>query len=103
MQHRINRILTLSFLLLIWSTNAAASTTGSDMPWAGPLETIQGWLTGDIAHIALIVTIAISGLTLAFGEAGGAFRRMGGIVFGISMAAGATAVASALGIAGACI
>jgi type IV secretory pathway VirB2 component (pilin) len=103
MKNRLNKVLSVGVMFLIWSSPVFAATTGGDMPWSDPLSVIQSWLTGYLAHTALIITIAMSGLILAFGETGSVFRRIGGAVFGISMAAGATTVATALHIGGVCI
>ena len=43
----------------------------------------------------------IAGLLFAFGEAGGAFRRVFGIAFGAAIALGALTVLSSLGFVGA--
>jgi type IV secretion system protein VirB2 len=46
------------------------------------LQSIQGPVTKVVAVIIIIVT----GLTMAFGDAGGGFRRLIQIVFGLSIA-----------------
>ena len=90
-------------LSLFCLNEAFASTTGGMMPWDTGLSEIQGWLTGDLVHYGVVIVIAMSGLSLAFGEAGGFFRRAAGVVFGMSLAMGAATVATSLGIAGAVI
>lgn len=73
--------------LLVASTADAA---GSGMPWEEPLQVILDSITGPVAQIIAVLAIAITGLTLAFGDAGGGFRKLIQIVFGISIAFAAT-------------
>jgi type IV secretory pathway VirB2 component (pilin) len=47
------------------------------------------------------VAVVITGLMFAFGESGGAFRRVFGIAFGAAIALGALTVLSSLGFVGA--
>ena len=63
---------------------------GSGMPWEEPLQVILDSITGPVAQIIAVLAIAITGLTLAFGDAGGGFRKLIQIVFGISIAFAAT-------------
>ena len=43
-------------------------------------------IEGPVAKIVAVIIIIITGLTLAFGETSGGFRRLIQIVFGISIA-----------------
>jgi len=43
-------------------------------------------ITGPVARILAVIIITITGLTLAFGESSGGFRRLIQIVFGLSIA-----------------
>lgn len=73
---------------LLWST--AAHAAGSGMPWEGPLQQILDSIEGPVARIIAVIVIVITGLTLAFGETSGGFRRLIQIVFGLSIAFAAT-------------
>lgn len=64
----------------------AASAAGTGMPWEQPLQQILDSIQGPVAKIVAVIVIVTTGLTLAFGEAGGGFRRLIQIVFGLSIA-----------------
>jgi type IV secretion system protein TrbC len=89
----------ISFVMF-FVTNLLAGTTDS-LPWDTPGQKIEGWLTGSVAKIVAIVLIALSGIMFANGEHGSAFRRMMGVMFGISIAVGAVTIYSSLGFSGA--
>lgn len=63
-----------------------AMAAGSNMPWEQPLQSILDSVQGPVAKIMAVIIIVITGLTLAFGESSGGFRRLIQIVFGISIA-----------------
>jgi len=60
------------------------------MPWEGPLTQILDSVEGPVAKIVGTLAIIITGLTLAFGDTGGGFRKLIQIVFGLSIAFTAT-------------
>ncbi|MGV0819456.1 TrbC/VirB2 family protein [Martelella sp. AMO21009] len=64
----------------------AAYASGSSRPWEAPLQSILESIEGPVAKIIAVIIIIVSGLTLAFGDTGGGFRRLIQIVFGISIA-----------------
>ena len=64
----------------------AAHASGSSMPWEAPLQSILESIEGPVAKIIAVIIIIMTGLTLAFGDTGGGFRRLIQIVFGISIA-----------------
>ncbi len=64
----------------------AAHAAGSNMPWEQPLQQILDSVQGPVAKIIAVIIIITTGLTLAFGETAGGFRRLIQIVFGISIA-----------------
>ena len=68
----------------------AAHAAGSGMPWEGPLTSILESIEGPVARIVAVIIIVITGLSLAFGETSGGFRRLIQIVFGLSIAFAAT-------------
>ena len=63
-----------------------AHASGSNMPWEQPLQQILDSVQGPVAKIIAVIIIITTGLTLAFGETAGGFRRLIQIVFGISIA-----------------
>ena len=63
-----------------------ALASGSSMPWEAPLQSILESVEGPVAKIVAVIIIIVTGLTLAFGDTGGGFRRLIQIVFGISIA-----------------
>lgn len=63
-----------------------AHAAGSGMPWEEPLQAILESIEGPVAKIVAVIIIIITGLTLAFGDSSGGFRRLVQIVFGISIA-----------------
>ena len=65
---------------------APAHATGSSMPWEAPLNQILQSIEGPVAKIMAVIIIIITGLTLAFGDTSGGFRRLIQIVFGLSIA-----------------
>ena len=65
---------------------APAHATGSGMPWEAPLNQILSSVQGPVAKVVSVIVIVITGLTLAFGETSGGFRRLIQIVFGLSIA-----------------
>lgn len=82
--HRIPTSL-LAFLIVIgWAGTAQAA--GSAMPWEAPLEAILQSIEGPVARIIAVIIIIITGLSLAFGDTSGGFRRLIQIVFGLSIA-----------------
>jgi type IV secretory pathway VirB2 component (pilin) len=69
---------------LTLATRAHAAGTG--MPWEQPLQQVLDSVQGPVAKIMAVAVIVLTGLTLAFGETAGGFRRLIQIVFGLSIA-----------------
>ena len=69
---------------------ASAQAAGSGMPWEAPLQRILESVEGPVAKIIAVIIIIVTGLSLAFGDMGGGFRRLLQIVFGLSIAFAAT-------------
>ncbi|CCJ07313.1 TrbC/VirB2 family protein [Methylocystis sp. SC2] len=63
-----------------------AFAAGSNMPWEQPLQQILQSIEGPVAKIVAVIIIITTGLTLAFGDTSGGFRRLVQIVFGLSIA-----------------
>src|SRR3546814_5475677 len=71
-------------LALTLATQVQAA--GSGMPWEEPLQQVLESVQGPVAKIVAVIIIIVTGLTLAFGETAGGFRRLIQIVFGLSIA-----------------
>ena len=65
---------------------APAHAAGSSMPWEAPLQSILDSIQGPVAKVIAVIIIIVTGLTLAFGDTSGGFRRLIQIVFGLSIA-----------------
>jgi len=63
-----------------------AFAAGSNMPWEQPLNQILQSVEGPVAKIIAVIIIITTGLSLAFGDSSGGFRRLIQIVFGLSIA-----------------
>jgi type IV secretory pathway VirB2 component (pilin) len=63
-----------------------ALAAGSNMPWEQPLNQILQSVEGPVAKIIAVIIIITTGLSLAFGDSSGGFRRLIQIVFGLSIA-----------------
>ena len=78
-----------SAAFLIVQTNLALAA-GSGMPWEAPLTQILESIEGPVARIVAVIITIVTGLSLAFGDTSGGFRRLIQIVFGLSIAFAAT-------------
>ena len=87
-QPKPNRFISALMLALAFAfcSIATAHAAGSNMPWEQPLQQILDSVQGPVAKIVAVIIIIITGLSLAFGETAGGFRRLIQIVFGISIA-----------------
>jgi type IV secretion system protein TrbC len=81
-------IVLATIALLAATAPALASTSGSgtSMPWETPLNQILQSIQGPVAKVIATIVIIVTGLSLAFGDAGGGFRKLIQIVFGLSIA-----------------
>src|SRR5438045_5054352 len=73
-------------------TVGPAFAAGSNMPWEQPLNQILQSVEGPVAKIIAVIIIVVTGLTLAFGDSSGGFRRLIQIVFGGSIAFAASSL-----------
>ena len=80
---RLQRLVAATMMIIIASEARAA---GSGMPWEAPLQKVLDSVQGPVAKIVAVIIIITTGLTLAFGETAGGFRRLIQIVFGLSIA-----------------
>ena len=75
-----------STFIFVALATAPAYAAGSNMPWEQPLTQILDSIQGPVAKVISVIVIIVTGLTLAFGETSGGFRRLIQIVFGLSIA-----------------
>ena len=80
------RIVSTSLLMTACFAVNPACAAGSNMPWEQPLNQILQSVEGPVAKIIAVVIIITTGLSLAFGDTSGGFRRLIQIVFGLSIA-----------------
>jgi type IV secretion system protein TrbC len=78
------RAAALAAVLLVLA--GATQAAGSNMPWEAPLQSILDSVQGPVARIVAVIIIIATGLTLAFGDTSGGFRKLVQIVFGLSIA-----------------
>ncbi|MEI9804615.1 MAG: TrbC/VirB2 family protein [Pseudolabrys sp.] len=73
---------------IVWfaALTTPAHAAGSNMPWEQPLNQILQSVEGPVSKIIAVIIIVTTGLTLAFGDTSGGFRRLIQIVFGLSIA-----------------
>jgi type IV secretion system protein TrbC len=83
-----NFILTSTAFVVVQTSSAFAA--GSGMPWEAPLTQVLESIEGPVARIVAVIIIIITGLSLAFGDTSGGFRRLVQIIFGLSIAFAAT-------------
>jgi type IV secretory pathway VirB2 component (pilin) len=80
------RVFRLSIVAIAAFAAAPAHAAGSNMPWEQPLQQILESVQGPVSKIIAVIIIITTGLTLAFGDTAGGFRRLIQIVFGLSIA-----------------
>ena len=85
--HRFRRRLQVAYAVILFAAlTAPAYAAGSNMPWEQPLTQILNSIQGPVAKVVSVIVIIVTGLSLAFGESSGGFRRLIQIVFGLSIA-----------------
>jgi type IV secretion system protein VirB2 len=83
---KIDRLVRVSIGVAAYLYALPARAAGSSMPWEAPLQSILESIEGPVAKIVAVIVIIVTGLSLAFGETSGGFRRLIQIVFGLSIA-----------------
>jgi type IV secretory pathway VirB2 component (pilin) len=86
MVHAHIKMVTVLAVAGLLAETAPAFAAGSNMPWEQPLQQILQSIEGPVTKIIAVIIIIVTGLSLAFGDAGGGFRRLIQIVFGLSIA-----------------
>jgi type IV secretion system protein VirB2 len=84
--HIHRRIVLVAFIGAQMLVSGPVWAAGSNMPWEQPLNQILQSVQGPVAKILAVIIIIMTGLTLAFGDTSGGFRRLIQIVFGLSIA-----------------
>jgi len=84
--HSHRRLLAGAVLGLSLTIASQAQAAGTGMPWEQPLQQVLDSVQGPVAKIMAVAVIVLTGLTLAFGETAGGFRRLIQIIFGLSIA-----------------
>ncbi len=79
-------LLAATAIALAVTVATQVQAAGSGMPWEEPLQQVLESVQGPVAKIVAVIIIIVTGLTLAFGETAGGFRRLIQIVFGLSIA-----------------
>jgi len=80
------RLISAATLIAGLALAPPAYAAGSGMPWEQPLQQVLESVQGPVAKIVAVIIIITTGLTLAFGETAGGFRRLIQIIFGLSIA-----------------
>jgi type IV secretion system protein VirB2 len=82
------KIVSIELFAISWPLTMAtpAHAAGSNMPWEQPLQQVLQSVEGPVAKIIAVIIIITTGLTLAFGDTSGGFRRLIQIIFGLSIA-----------------
>jgi len=85
--HGIRQHLATAWAVILFAAlTAPAYAAGTNMPWEQPLTQILDSIQGPVAKVISVIVIIMTGLTLAFGESSGGFRKLIQIVFGLSIA-----------------
>jgi type IV secretion system protein TrbC len=86
-RHRLRQFATsVGAVLAVAMMASPARAAGSNMPWEEPLQQVLQSIEGPVAKIVAVIIIIVTGLTLAFGDTSGGFRRLVQIIFGLSIA-----------------
>ncbi len=90
--HPITTVIRIALLALVLLLVASQDVhaAGSGLPWEAPLERILESIEGPVAKVMAVLIIIVTGLSLAFGDMSGGFRRLIQIVFGLTIAFAAT-------------
>ena len=83
---RLQKLQRVSLVAAAILTSSPVWAGGSGMPWETPLQSIVDSVQGPVAKVIGLIIIVITGLTLAFGDTSGGFRKLIQIVFGLSVA-----------------
>lgn len=97
-------LVSLALAVLPATLGKAAASSGSSLPWEGPLEQIQESITGPVAGYIALAAVAIAGGMLIFGgELNDFARRLIYIVLVAGILLGATTIVGLFGATGASV
>jgi type IV secretory pathway VirB2 component (pilin) len=88
--------LILFYVLSMPAMATSGSSSGTDLPWEGPLDKILQSVQGPVARVFILLAIIATGVMMAFGEHGSGMKKVMGIAFGGSIVLGATSFVSTL-------
>jgi type IV secretion system protein TrbC len=91
----------LPLVFLLYSARAHAGTSGQDLPFNKPLQTIQENLTGPTGKIIAIVAVAAAGIAWFAGQHNESYKTSAKVVIGIAILLSAPTLIDTLGIQGA--
>ena len=83
---RFGYLIPLLCILLIVLYPTQIWAAGSGLPWEEPLDRIVNSIQGPVARVIAVIIITLTGLSLAFGDTSGGFKRLIQIVFGLTIA-----------------
>ncbi|MEB2846609.1 conjugal transfer protein TrbC [Rhizobiales bacterium RZME27] len=90
--------------IILLSVAPALASSGSSLPWEGPLEQIQESITGPVAGYIALAAVAIAGGMLIFGgELNDFARRLVYVVLVAGILLGATTIVGLFGATGASV
>ncbi|MDP9838599.1 type IV secretion system protein VirB2 [Neorhizobium huautlense] len=90
--------------IILMSVAPVLASSGSSLPWEGPLEQIQESITGPVAGYIALAAVAIAGGMLIFGgELNDFARRLVYVVLVAGILLGATTIVGLFGATGASV
>lgn len=89
LHHRIMNSTTFKHVAFLILLGLFTSSLLAQDPWSGAATRMATAFTGPIVRGFSLVAIVVGGLSMAFSEGGGK-RTLGGLIFGLGMALGAT-------------
>jgi len=102
MRHEHLQVLVSAVSIIFLSFAPALASSGSSLPWEGPLEQIQESITGPVAGYIALAAVAIAGGMLIFGgELNDFARRLIYVVLVAGILLGATTIVGLFGATGA--
>lgn len=89
---------TFTLTLILLAPHALAATSGGDLPWETPLETIASSLQGPVATSLSILALIGAALCFMFFEVGRALRWFITTIIGFSIVSSAYGLMSLFGL-----
>ncbi len=79
-------LMIFALMMIVMMVSSKSFAAGSGMPWEEPLDKILASIQGPVARVIAVLVITLTGLSLAFGDTSGGFKRLIQIVFGLTIA-----------------